>query len=63
MEQRKTFFLIRPRAFGNVILVLGIGVVGLVMAHYPALFSGFRRIQTNLMDTRLNHAFHPHLWS
>ena len=49
---------------GNAILVLGIGVLGLVMAHHPMLFSGFRRIQTDLRDTRLIHYLleHGYLW-
>ncbi len=53
MEQKKIPFVIRPGALGNAILVLGIGVLGLVMAHHPMLCSGFRRIQTDLGDTRL----------
>jgi len=34
------------------------------MAHHPTLFSGFRRIQTDLRDTRLNHYLleHGYLW-
>ena len=64
MEQKKIPFVIRPRALGNAILVLGIGVLGLVMAHHPMLCSGFRRIQTDLGDTRLNHYLleHGYLW-
>src|SRR5271157_4865662 len=64
MEQRKIPFVIRPRALGNAILVLVIGVLGLVMAHHPMLFSGFRRIQTDLRDTRLIHYLleHGYLW-
>ena len=38
--------------------------LGVVMAHYPMIFSGFRRIQTDLGDTRLIHYLleHGYLW-
>jgi hypothetical protein len=36
-------------------LLVGIGVLGVVMVHHPMIFSGFRRIQTSWMDSRLIH--------
>ncbi len=64
MEQRRSRFVSGLSTLGNVILVLSIGVLGLVMAHHPTLFSGFRRIQTDLGDTRFNHYLleHGYLW-
>ena len=52
------------RSLGNASLVLGIGVLGLLMAHHPMIFSGFRRIQVDLIDTRLIHYLleHGYLW-
>ena len=44
----------------SVALALGIGVLGVVMAHYPMIVSGFRRIQTDLGDTRLIHYLLEH---
>ena len=54
----------RTAPLGNAGLVLGIGALGLVMAHHPSLFSGFRRIQTDVGDTRLIHYLleHGYLW-
>jgi hypothetical protein len=54
----------RPGAIGRIAVVLAIGVVGLVFAHHPILFSGFRRIQTDLADGRLIHYLleHGYLW-
>ena len=45
-------------------LTVGVGVLGVVMAHYPMIFSGFARIQTDLGDTRLIHYLleHGYLW-
>ncbi len=63
-------------SIASVALALGIGVLGVVMAHYPMIASGFRRIQTDPGDTRLIHYLlehgyrwmrgepgHGHLWS
>ena len=48
----------------RIALAVGVGVLGVVMAHYPMIFSGFRRIQTDLGDTRLIHYLleHGYLW-
>jgi len=50
----------RPGSLASVALCLGIGALGVVMAHHPMLFSGFRRIQTDLGDTRLVHYLLEH---
>ncbi len=48
----------------SVALALGIGLVGVVMAHHPMLSSEFRRIQVNLGDSRFNHYMleHGYCW-
>ena len=49
--------------FGPVIrifLVVAIGILGVVMAHYPMIFSRFQRIQGGLADTRLIHYLLEH---
>ena len=40
------------------------GRLGVLMAHYPMIFSGFRRLQTDLGDVRLIHYLleHGYLW-
>lgn len=45
-------------------LTVGIGVVGIMMAHHPMIVSGFAQIQTDLGDTRLIHYLleHGYLW-
>lgn len=47
-----------------IAVTVGVGVLGVVMAHYPMIFSGFARIQTDLGDTRLIHYLleHGYLW-
>ena len=49
----------------RVALAVGVGVLGVVMAHYPIVFSGFRLIQTELGDTRLIHYLleHGYRWA
>ena len=46
-------------------LVIAVGVVGVMMMHHPMIGSGFRRIQTDLGDTRLIHYMleHGYLWA
>jgi hypothetical protein len=48
----------------RIALVVGVGALGVVMAHYPIVFSGFRLIQTALGDTRLIHYLleHGYCW-
>ena len=55
---------LKPRSIARIALAVGVGVLGVVMAHYPMIFSGFRRIQTDLGDTRLIHYLleHGYLW-
>ena len=50
----------RGARFQNSSVVAMVGVVGVVMAHYPMLASGFRRIQTDLGDSRLIHYLLEH---
>jgi hypothetical protein len=48
-----------------MVLAVGFGVLGVMMAHHPMILSGFRRIQTDLGDTRLIHYLleHGYLWA
>ncbi len=48
----------------RIALAVGVGVLGVAMAHYPIVFSRFRLIQTSLGDTRLIHYLleHGYLW-
>src|SRR5271165_6893037 len=64
MERSRTYFVVRLRPLGTLLLVLGFGLAGLAMSHHPMLFSGFGRIQTDLRDSRLNHYIleHGYLW-
>jgi hypothetical protein len=48
------------RSIVPVALALLIGALGVVMTHRPMLSSGFRRIQTNLGDSRFNHYILEH---
>ena len=32
---------------------MGIGIVGILMAHHPMILSGFRRVQVDVGDSRL----------
>src|SRR5262249_25513985 len=48
------------RALSQFALALGFGVLGIVMAHHPMILSGFRRIQTDLGDSRLIHYLLEH---
>jgi hypothetical protein len=54
----------RLRAIALATQVWAIGAVGVLMSHHPMIFSGFRRIQTNLADSRFNHYVleHGYLW-
>jgi hypothetical protein len=44
---------------------VGIGVPGVLMAHWPMIASGFRRLQVDLGDSRLIHYLleHAYLWT
>jgi hypothetical protein len=44
----------------RIALAVGVGVLGVVMAHYPIVLSKFRLIQTALGDTRLIHYLLEH---
>jgi hypothetical protein len=44
-----------PPGIPASILAVGVGVLGIVMAHYPMFRSGMRRVQTDLVDTRFNN--------
>jgi hypothetical protein len=48
-------YRLKPAPIARAALFVGIGVLGVVMVHHPMIFSGFRRIQTTLSDSRLNH--------
>ena len=45
-------------------LAVGVGLLGMFMAHYPMIVSGFRLVQTDRIDTRLiNYILeHNYLW-
>jgi hypothetical protein len=51
-------------AVARIALAVGVGALGVLMAHYPMIFSGFRRLQTDLGDVRLIHYLleHGYLW-
>jgi hypothetical protein len=51
-------------AVARIALAVGVGALGVLMAHYPMIFSGFRRLQTDLQDVRLIHYLleHGYLW-
>ena len=49
-----------PGSIARAAWVLAIGVLGILMLHYPMLLSGFQRIQTDLGDTRLVHYLLEH---
>jgi len=44
----------------SIALALGVGVLGVMMAHHPMISSGFRRIQTALGDSTFNHYLLEH---
>ena len=44
----------------RIAMAIGFGALGVVIAHHPMIVSGFRRIQTDLADTRLNHYLLEH---
>lgn len=48
----------------GIAMAVGVGVLGVVMAHHPMIFSGFGRIQADVQDTRLIHYLleHTYLW-
>jgi hypothetical protein len=47
-----------------LVVVLALGAAGLIFAHHPMILSGFRRIQTDLADSRLIHYLleHGYCW-
>src|ERR1043166_6388433 len=49
-----------PGSIARVAWVLAIGVLGVMMVHHPMILSGFRRIQTDLGDSRLVHYLLEH---
>ena len=53
-----------PRVWGDLVLVMVIGVAGVLMAHSPMILSGFRKLQVDLGDSRLIHYLleHGYLW-
>jgi hypothetical protein len=53
-----------PRAWSGLAILAGVGIGGVLMAHAPMVFSGFRRLQTDLGDSRLIHYLleHGYLW-
>jgi hypothetical protein len=56
MEPQATSrYRLKPEAVTRGALLAGVGALGVVMVHHPMIFSGFRRIQTAWMDTRLIH--------
>ena len=48
------------RSSASLALALAVGVLGVVMAHHPMLASGFRRMQTDLGDSRFIHYLLEH---
>jgi hypothetical protein len=57
-------FNLNAGSVARISLAVGVGLLGVVMAHYPMIGSGFRRIQTDLGDSRLNHYLleHEYRW-
>ena len=49
---------------GDLALIAGIGLLGVLMAHWPMISSGFRKLQTDLTDSRLIEYLleHGYLW-
>ncbi len=52
----------RPARLARAGLVAAVGVAGVLAVHHPMLASGFRNIQTDLVDTRLLHYLLEHGW-
>ena len=52
------------RVRGDLALIAGIGLLGVLMAHWPMISSGFQRLQTDLSDSRLIEYLleHGYLW-
>ena len=50
------------RRWSRAALLVAVGVSGTLVVHYPMLGSGFRRIQTDLGDTRLLNYILEHGW-
>ena len=65
MERAQSRFAVSLGSVFRIALAVGIGVLGVVMAHYPMISTGFRRIQTDLGDARLIHYLleHGYLWA
>ena len=55
MESVRSRFALNRRSIITIGLAAGFGVLGVVLAHHPMIFSGFRRIQADLGDSRLIH--------
>ena len=53
MESVRSRFALNRRSIITMGLAAGFGVLGVVLAHHPMIFSGFRRIQADLGDSRL----------
>jgi len=53
-----------PTWLPNLAWPVALCLLGLVLAHYPMLLSGFARVQTDRFDTRLNNFIleHGYLW-
>src|SRR5271156_2661000 len=47
------------------VMAIGVGVLGIIIAHHPMILSGFRRIQTDLADSRFIHYLleHGYRWA
>ncbi len=65
MESVRSRFALNRRSIITMGLAAGFGVLGVVLAHHPMIFSGFRRIQADLGDSRLiNYLLeHGYLWA
>jgi hypothetical protein len=65
MERAPFRSVLHLRSVSRMVLAVGFGVLGVMMAHHPMILSGFRRIQTDLGDTRLIHYLleHGYLWA
>ncbi|WP_165244873.1 hypothetical protein [Paludisphaera soli] len=52
----------RPARLARAGLVAAVGLAGVLAVHHPMLLSGFRSIQTDLVDSRLLHYLLEHGW-
>jgi hypothetical protein len=65
MEKAPLRLVLNLGSVTRIAMAIGFGALGVVIAHHPMIVSGFRRIQTDLADTRLIHYLleHGYLWA